>query len=129
MESHMQTSVLDTAPTTQYRVPRRHPRSLFTVPVTLQRWLPDGCFETQGISLDLSVGGIAVAVPSPPLVGEQVSIEIHAPDRCCRAQAIVRYNNKKQCGLEFHEPEPSVLQLIATVNEDPVGRKNVFTVK
>jgi hypothetical protein len=125
----MQGSVLETAVTTQYPTARRHPRCLFTVPVTLQRWLAGVPFATQGISLDISPGGIAVAVCSPPSVGETVDIQLHAHARPCGARAIVRYNTQAQAGLEFLESEPDLQQLIASVTQKPVARENVFVVK
>jgi hypothetical protein len=128
-EIQMQSSVLETTATAQYAIARRHARCLFTVPVTLQRWLPDGVFETHGISLDISPGGIAVAVCSPPPVGETVDLQLLAHDPPCGARAIVRYNTQTQSGLEFLEAEPDLQRLIASVTQKPVARENVFVVK
>jgi hypothetical protein len=80
---------------------RRHPRMLFSVPLTL-RHLTAGEMQTSpGVTLDLSEGGIGAMVQASLRVGETVEVELRLPQNSLRAVAIVRHVSSARSGFEF----------------------------
>lgn len=88
-------------PATFYEFARRHPRMLFSVPVTLHHLIAGGVRTSHGISLDISEGGIGALVQGSLCVGETVSIDLPLPDRMLRTVAIVRHTSSVSSGFEF----------------------------
>lgn len=80
---------------------RRHPRYMFSIPLTLRHWPPDGFKTSHGMTLDISAGGLAAIVPDTLRVGETVEIELPLPVGLLNTLAKVRYNSENRCGFEF----------------------------
>lgn len=80
---------------------RRHPRALFSVPVTLYRLMPGGVQSSRGISLDISEGGMGALVQGDLHVGETLEIDLPLPGRMLSAVVIVRHTSSMRSGFEF----------------------------
>lgn len=83
------------------RTLRRHPRALFSVPITVRRPTADGAGSSRGISLDISEGGIAALVQENLMVGEAVEIEFPLRETGLRLVAVVRHSCSVRSGFEF----------------------------
>lgn len=80
---------------------RRHPRTLFSVPITVD-YLSDGAVRSShGISLDISEGGMGALVQTSLPVGQTVEIHLPLPKHYLTAVAIVRHSSKVRSGFEF----------------------------
>lgn len=93
--------VLRTAPTHASRTGRRHPRALFSVPITLHRLRAGGVRTSRGITLDISEGGIGALVQGDLIVGETVEIDLPLPGSALSLVAIVRHTANARSGFEF----------------------------
>jgi len=80
---------------------RQHPRSLFSVPITIHHLVAGGVRPSRGISLDLSEGGMGALVQVDLTVGEAVEIDLPLPGTVLNLVAIVRYNSDIGSGFEF----------------------------
>ena len=94
---------------------RRHPRTLFSVPVMLQHLVPGGVGFSRGISLDISETGLGALVQGGLRVGETVSLELALPDCDLNAVAIVRHSSSTRSGLEFLGLTPEVRRHLASL--------------
>jgi c-di-GMP-binding flagellar brake protein YcgR len=83
------------------RPARRHPRVLFSVPITLRHLMAGGVCTSQGISLDISTGGMRALVQGHLQVGETVAIDVPVAARMLSTVAIVRHTSSLSCGFEF----------------------------
>ena len=86
---------------------RSDPRYVFTVPVTLQRFLRFGPFITRGISLEISIRGMSALVCGTPRVGETVVIELPLVDSRIEMLATVRHSTSSHSGFEFYPLSPT----------------------
>jgi hypothetical protein len=80
---------------------RRHPRALFSVPITLHHLSPGGIRTTPGISLDLGEGGLGAIVQGEVGVGDTVGIDLRLSERLLTTVAIVRHTSSVRSGFEF----------------------------
>src|SRR5689334_2933623 len=80
---------------------RRHPRALFSVPITLHYLSPGGVRTTRGISLDLGEGGLGAIVQGDLHVGDTVAIDLQLGEQLLTTVAIVRHNSSVRSGFEF----------------------------
>jgi hypothetical protein len=80
---------------------RRHPRALFSVPVTLHHLMPGGIRASHGITLDISEGGLGALVQAGLRVGDTVEIDFPLPDCTLSTVAIVRHTSSVSSGFEF----------------------------
>lgn len=80
---------------------RRHPRTLLSVPVTLQRLMAGGIRTSHGISLDISESGVGILVEGGVRVGDMVEIKLKLPERELSTIAIVRHSSSFRSGCEF----------------------------
>jgi hypothetical protein len=85
----------------QARPPQRHPRALFSVPLTLRHLASGGIQSSPGVSLDISQGGLGAIVHEGLRVGEMVEIDVRVPGLTLSAVAIVRYTSSVRSGFEF----------------------------
>jgi hypothetical protein len=74
---------------------------LLSVPFMLHHLVAGGVRFTNGISLDISEGGIGALVRGGLRVGETVSLDLELPDYSLRAVAIVRHSSSVRSGFEF----------------------------
>jgi hypothetical protein len=103
----------------QSRPPQRHPRTLFSVPVTLRHLDAGGISTSPGITLDISQGGLGAMVRVNLRVGEMVEIDVHAAELALKAVAIVRYSTDVRSGFEFVGLTSTERQQIATSTVRP----------
>jgi PilZ domain len=98
-------------PSREYQVRRREPRYVSSVAVTLQRFLRYGPFVTRGMTLDVSMRGMAALVCGAPRVGETVVIGLSLPgaDAPVELLATVRHSGDARTGFEFY-PLPPLAQ-------------------
>lgn len=80
---------------------QRHPRILYSIPLTLHHLANRGIRSSHGISLDISEGGIGALVEGPLAVGQTVGIDVLLPDSLISAVGVVRYTSSTRSGLEF----------------------------
>lgn len=80
---------------------RRHPRTLFSVPLMLRHLGVGGIRSLRGISLDIGEGGLGAIVQGDLRVGEMVEIDVHIPEYPLSAVAIVRHASSVRSGFEF----------------------------
>lgn len=80
---------------------RRHPRTLYSVPLTLRHLMAGEMQISPGVTLDLSEGGLGAMVQGSLRVGETVEIDLRLPGRNLRAVAIVRHVSTDRSGFEF----------------------------
>ena len=90
-----------------YEIPRRYPRFLISVPVTLARSGQSDMPAVHGMSLDLSRGGASAVLCGPPAVGETVRISLHFLGASLQTLAIVRHSDSTHCGFEFISLSPA----------------------
>ncbi|MGB9205962.1 MAG: PilZ domain-containing protein [Terriglobales bacterium] len=103
-------------PSREYHVRRRDPRYVVSIPVTLQRFARFGPFVTRGMTLDVSVRGMAALVCGTPRVGEMVVIGLSLPgappDAPVELLATVRHTSDARTGFEFYPLPPLTEQAI-----------------
>lgn len=80
---------------------RKHPRFVFSVPVTLRRWPPQGFKTERGMTVDISEGGMAAIVPDRLQVGEVVELDLPLPVGLLNTLATVKYSIRDRSGFEF----------------------------
>ncbi len=85
----------------EYNVRRREQRYVSSIPVTLQRFLRYGPVDTRGVSLDISMRGMAALVCGAPRVGETVVITLSLPNAPVEMLATVRHSSEGRTGFEF----------------------------
>jgi hypothetical protein len=83
------------------RSPRKYPRALFTVPITLRHLIAGGVRKARGVTLDLSEGGLAVLVHGDLRVGDTVEIDLSLAGKTLNLVAIVRHSSNVRTGFEF----------------------------
>ena len=84
-----------------YEFFRRHPRTLYSIPITLRHLCSGGVRKTPGISLDLGEGGLGAIVQGEVYVGETVAIDFQMSGRPVTTVAIVRHTSQVSSGFEF----------------------------
>ena len=80
---------------------RRHPRALFSVPITLRYLMAGGIRTSRGISLDISEEGLGAIVQGDLCLGETVEIDLRMPEQPLSTVAIVRHTSSVRSGFEF----------------------------
>jgi c-di-GMP-binding flagellar brake protein YcgR len=80
---------------------RQYPRYVFTVPVTIRHWPPQGFKTARGMTVDISEGGMAAIMPDSLRVGEIVEIDLPLPVGLLNTLATVKYNAENRSGFEF----------------------------
>ena len=80
---------------------QRHPRILFSVPITFQYLGPGGVRTCHGISLDISESGMGALMPHTLPIGDTVGIEFELERSRLRTVAIVRHSSSLRSGFEF----------------------------
>jgi hypothetical protein len=94
---------------------QRHPRVLYSIPVTLHRLASDGVQSAHGISLDISESGIGALLEGRLEVGETVGIDVPLPDLLVSTAAVVRYTSSARSGFEFLGLTPVERERIASL--------------
>lgn len=94
---------------------QRHPRLLLSAPIRLHHLVPGGVRFTNGITLDISEGGLGALVKSSLRVGETVSLELELPDYELKAVGIVRHSSSSRSGFEFLGLTPEERERIASL--------------
>jgi len=95
---------MSAAPSVAFDVPRRaFPRHPINVPldvIALRSGVPE---NLPGRCTDISEAGVGAVVAGEMKTGQQVAIELRLPDVGVpvRARALVRYQSRLHCGLEF----------------------------
>lgn len=82
-------------------VVRRHPRALFSVPITFHHLTAGGVRTSHGISLDISEGGIGALVRGSLHVGDTVALNLSLAGNELKTVAIVRHTSNVSSGFEF----------------------------
>lgn len=80
---------------------RRHPRALFSAPITLHHLSYGGIRTTRGISLDLGEGGLGAIIQGEVHVGDTVGIDLRLSEQLLTTVAIVRHTSSIRSGFEF----------------------------
>lgn len=80
---------------------RRHPRALFSIPITMRHLVNGGVHTGRGITLDLSESGMGALVEGGLHIGDTLTVELTLPDCKLRASAIVRHSSSVRSGFEF----------------------------
>jgi hypothetical protein len=80
---------------------QRHPRLLFSTPLTLHHLGAGGIRISRGVSLDISQGGLGALVEATLTVGDTVEIDLQLPDYDLSAVGIVRHASGARSGFEF----------------------------
>ena len=80
---------------------QRHPRALFSVPITVRHLMAGGVQTTRGVSLDISESGLGALVQGVLHVGDTVTINLNLPGHVFNAVAIVRHSSTMRSGFEF----------------------------
>ena len=80
---------------------RKHPRTLFSVPITLRHLCRGGVRASRGISLDLGEGGLGAIVQGDVHVGDTVAIDLRLSEQLLTTVAIVRHTSNVRSGFEF----------------------------
>jgi hypothetical protein len=93
-----------------YKLRRREPRYVSSVPVALQRFLRFGPFLTCGVSLDVSMRGMSALVCGAPQVGETVVITLPLLHTPVEMLATVRHSTDAKSGFEFYPLSPIAQQ-------------------
>lgn len=81
--------------------PRRHARTLFSVPITLRHLCRGGVRASRGITLDLAEGGLGAIVQGDVHVGDTVAIDLRLSEQLLTTVAIVRHTSSVRSGFEF----------------------------
>jgi hypothetical protein len=100
-EHAMQLETPSKATTSGDEPKRRHPRTIFSVPLTLRHLMAGEMQISPGVTLDLSEGGLGAMVQGSLRVGETVEVDLRLPGRNLRAVAIVRYVSSERSGFEL----------------------------
>ncbi len=95
---------------------RRHPRTMFSVPITLDRLFEGRVRSTRGISLDISEGGLGALLQTNLRIGETVEIHLPLPKHYLTAIAVVRHSTKQRSGFEFVGLTPDERSHIVTAS-------------
>lgn len=98
------------APLRAYNVRRREPRYVYSIPVTLQRFLRFGPVLTRGVTLDISMRGMSALVCGAPRVGETVVIQLPLRDAPVEMLATVHHSCDAKSGFEFYPLSPIAQQ-------------------
>jgi c-di-GMP-binding flagellar brake protein YcgR len=80
---------------------QRHPRTPFSVPLTIRHLKPGGIRTTHGISLDISEGGLGALVEGELPLGGTVAIDLLLQQHPLHAVAIIRHTSSTRSGFEF----------------------------
>lgn len=97
---------------------RRHPRTLFSVPITLRHLCRGGARASHGISLDLGEGGLGAIVQGEVHVGDTVAVDLRLSEQLLTTVAIVRHTSNVRCGFEFVGLTPEErLQITSVVGQ------------
>jgi hypothetical protein len=88
-------------PNGAYEFNRRHPRILFSIPITVRHLCQGGVQSTRGMSLDLGEGGLGAIVQGEVRVGETVAIDFRLSDQPLTTVAIARHSSQVRSGFEF----------------------------
>jgi len=80
---------------------RRHPRLLYSIPLTLHHLAMGGIRTSHGISLDISEGGVGALVEGSLQVGDTVALDVRLPESDLNLVAIVRHSSNLRSGFEF----------------------------
>jgi hypothetical protein len=97
---------------------RRHPRTLFSVPITLRHLCRGGVRATRGISLDLGEGGLGAIVQGGVHVGDTVAIDLRLSEQLLTTVAIVRHTSSVRSGFEFVGLTPAErLQIMSLIGQ------------
>lgn len=83
------------------RVVRRHPRLLYSIPLTLHHLAAGGVRSSRGISLDISESGLGALVEAKLHLGDTIGLDVNLPDYDLNAVGIVRYTSSVRSGFEF----------------------------
>ena len=110
----------------EYHVRRREPRYVCSTPVTLQRFARFGPVVTRGMSLDISMRGMAALVCGAPRVGETVVIALSLPEATVELLARVRHSSDARTGFEFYPLPPLAQQAIQHWIQDLREREEKF---
>ena len=94
---------------------RRHPRTLFSVPIILRHLCRGGVRATRGVSLDLGAGGIGAIVQGDVHVGDTVGIDLELRELILTTVAIVRHTSSVRSGFEFVGLTPEERMQITSV--------------
>jgi hypothetical protein len=97
---HKEPAVIGPLPYGENKV-RRHPRLLFSVPITLRHLTTRGIRSSHGISLDISQSGIGALIEGGLEEGDTVEIDLQLPQQRLTAVAIVRHTSHIRSGFEF----------------------------
>jgi hypothetical protein len=101
---------------------RRHPRALFSVPLTLRHLMTGGVRTSRGVSLDISEAGLGALVETDLQVGETVVMDLPLPERMLSAVAVVRHTSSARSGFEFlgltPEERAQITAAFATYEKD-----------
>lgn len=95
------------------RAVQRHPRVLYSIPLTLHHLAAGGVRSSRGISLDISESGLGALVEGRLEVSDIVAIELTLPGSQLNAVAIVRHTSSDRSGFEFLGLTPDERQRIA----------------
>jgi len=82
-------------------MPRRHVRTLFSVPITVRYLGPGGVRASLGITLDLGEGGLGALVQNSIVAGDTVAIDLRLSEQLLTTVAIVRHSSSVRSGFEF----------------------------
>src|SRR5436309_83031 len=96
----------------QPRPERRYQRHFLSAPVTTWCLLNSGPQVTRGLTLEISLGGLAAVLCGPPKRGERVSVRLNLLNVAFETPAIVRHSSPARTGFEFLEPSPEFLSSI-----------------
>ena len=80
---------------------RRHPRTIFSVPITVHFLVDGRAHSSHGITLDISEGGMGALIQAGLQVGETIQIDLPLPGHFLTVVAVVRHCSKLRSGFEF----------------------------
>jgi hypothetical protein len=92
---------------------RRYRRSLYSVPITIYNLAPTVQRTSQGISLDISEGGVGALISGDPKIGDRVRVELQLREHLLTADAVLRYTSRTRSGFEFLKLSPEQRSHIA----------------
>lgn len=93
-----------------YHFRRREPRYVSSIPVTVQRFLRFGPVVTRGVTLDISMRGMAALICGAPRVGETVILKLPLPEAPVEMLATVHHSSDAKSGFEFYPLSPIAQQ-------------------
>jgi len=100
------------------RIPRKHPRYLLSVPITLYRVADKTISPTHGLTLNISKGGVAAVLCGSACVGEIFRVQLNLWRGVVSALAVVRHANSFNYGFEFLDPTPELRDRLAECLHD-----------